>query len=347
MDLPIVVTDMQIVWNVDVEWQKHWYYGWDAQDIELWGELAYPTPSNFEVRRYYLGEKEIAKKHSNVDPFTIYGNSFRRYYEFGYYDMLIWSNIDSEDGTQVVLIDEKDLDEVKASTTVSRAMLAPESSRATALYNQPEIFYSAYPRDIYISRNKEDYDYYNDEEGVWVKHINCTLEPLVYIYLVQVILHNNDGRVVSANDGCAVSAFANGTSVNTGHTSNEPCMVYFNTRMKKNINVDGEKADILGGKLTTYGLCDMDGYQAGSRAEYQGSRGELPNFLYVELNMSNGGTQALRFDITKQCQSQCHGGVITVHVNCNELEDPTPGSGSLFQPVVEDYDQLDYEIPLE
>lgn len=347
-EMPLVVTDLQIVWNIDASWYAHWYYGWDSKDEELFGDVAYPDPTNFEVRRYFLGEKPRVP-HDEWDGFTIYAKSFRRTYQFGYYDLLLWSNIDSPDGTQVVTINESNLDEVTASTTVTRSIgLSRADNRATALYNQPEIFYSTYPRDIHITRNKEDYDYYNEEEGVWVKHIDCVMDPLVYIYLVQVILQHNDGRVKGISGDCAISAMASGTSVNTGHTFDDPCMVYFNTRMKTGIDVEGETCDIIGGKLTTYGLCDMDGYTSDTRAEYHGTRAELPNYLYFDLNMSGGTVQTVRREVTKQCQSQCHGGVITVYVDCRELDDPheSGGQGSLFNPTVEDYDELVYDIPM-
>lgn len=347
VDLPLVVTDIDVVWDVDVDWEHDWFYGWDKEDERLWGPIAYPYPTNFEVRRYFLGNTPNVA-HNQVDGFTIYGKSFKRTYEFGYYDMLVWSNIDSEDGTQVVLVNEDNLDEVTATTTVSRALaLSRTESRANALYNQPEVFYSAYPRNIFISRNMEDYDYFDEQQNVWVKHVNCTLEPLVYIYLVQIILYNNDGRVRSINGDCAISAFASGTSVNTAHTFNDPCMVYFNTRLKRNLPVKGRTADVIGGKLTTYGLCDMEGYHADSRAEYHGSRSELPNYLYFELNMSNGSVQSIRREVTRQCQAQCHGGIITIEIDCNELDNPVvDGQGSLFHPVVEDYEELIFDIPI-
>lgn len=357
VDMPIVETEMEVVWDLDIDWKTKWFYGWDSFDSDLFGDINYPEPTNFEVRRYYLG-LEPGKPHTSVDGFTIYGNSFRRSYEFGYYDMLIWSNIDSDDGAQVVLIDERDLDNVKATTTVTRGMkgLTKEGTKVTAVHNQPEIFYSTYPQDIYISRYREDYDYYNEAEGVWVKVINAKLQPLVYIYLVQVVLLNNeDGRVKAASGNAALSAFANSTSVNTGHTAYDPCIVYFNTRMKKGITLDdpeepyyGATADIIGGKLTTYGLCDMDSYLY-TRAQYTGSRPDLPNYLYVDVTYSNDTQETLSFDVTEQCQRQSHGGIITVYIDCHGLSVPDKGgvsAGSMFIPTVEDYDEISYEIPM-
>lgn len=350
VETPLVVTDLEVVWNVDVDWKHDWYYGWDDTDISIWGDLEYPNPSSYEVRRYFLGQ-EPRVPHTTVDAFTIYSNRFQRTYEFGYYDMLIYSNIETKNHTQVVKVIEDDLDETVGTTTVTRAMkINRTDENLYALFNQPEIYYSAYPRDIYISRNFDDYDYFDEEAGVYVKHINSVLEPLVYIYLVQVILHNNiDNRVLDTNGNCAISAMAARTNVNTGHTYDDPCMVYFNTRMKRDIDVRGEKCHIIGGMLTTYGLCDMEGYGHDNRSPlYTGSRDDLKNFVVIELKMSGGSVQSLRFDVTDQMRSQCHGGVITIDVDCNLLPNPNEGgsTGSLFHPTVEDYEELIFDIPM-
>ena len=369
VDIPLVLVDLDVVWNLDADWKSQWYYDWDEKDTELWGEIGYPEPTNYEVRRYFLG-KETGVPHNDVDGFTIYGTHFRRTYEFGYYDMLIWSNIDSDDGTQVVTIDEHNLDEVTASTTVTRGMrkvttatsitagtsvltgTAQEAtSVVTGLFNQPEIFYSAYPRDIYISRFQDDYDYYDEEEQCWVKQINCELDPLVYLYLVQVIIYNNNGKIIGCTGDNAISSFASGTSVNTGHTWDSPVLVYFGTRMKKDKIVEGRTADVIGGKFTTYGLCDMDSYGATkSSTIYSGSRTDLKNFLYVDITFSNGATATLQADVTEQCQEQAHGGIITVILDADDIVVPpapdSGGSGSLFVPTVEDYDEVVFDIQM-
>ena len=355
IDMPAVLTEVKldVVWNVNVDWATDWHYGWDEVDEKLFGQLEYPLPTNYEVRRYFLGENPgMPHTQAGLDRFTIYDTKFRRTYEFGYYDLLIWSNIDSPDNTQVVEIDEDNLDEVTATTTITRSAslhTRGDDDRPTALYNQPEVFYSAYKQDLHISRNFDDYDYYDEEEGIWVMEVQAQTKPLVFIYLVQVIIYNNeDEHIKSINGDCAISAMANATSVNTGHTSNTPCMVYFNTRMKKNIDVKGRQADIIGGKLTTYGLCDMEGYKLGSRAQYTGSRGDLPNYLYLEFNMSGGTVQTQRYEVTEQCQAQCHGGLITIEIDAHDIPNPagSPGAGSIFNPVVEDYEELSYDIPM-
>ena len=364
VDMPTVITDIEVVWNLDIDWQTSWHYGWDAEDERLWGNIEYPIPTNYEVRRYYLGDVPSVP-HTNVEGFTIYSNRFRRSYQFGYYDLLLWSNIDSDDGTQVVTIDETNINEVKAATTATRGLtrfpnsVAPDdgdasdeetrSKAVTGLYNQPEIFYSTFPRDIFISRNKEDYDYYDEEEKCWVKQINCELTPLVYIYLVQVILVNNNGVVTGTSGNASMSAFTASTNVNTGHTYDNPAMVYFNTRYKPDMTYEGRPADIIGGKLTTYGLCDMESYIDSPDHIYNVSRTDLPNYLLVDLQFSNGAEKTMQFDVTDQCREQAHGGIITVVIDCGTIEvpdKPESGSGSLFVPTIDDYDEVIYDIPL-
>lgn len=346
---------MELVWNLDVDWESQWHYPWDASDDQIFGKREYPKPSSFEVRRYFLGDEPHAPHTKDgMDSFPVVGYKFRRAFLFGYYDMLLWSNVITADGAQVLRINESDLDNTVATTSVTRSVTLRANNDdepvKTAMYNQPEIFYSAYPRDIYISNNSADYDYYDEENNCWVKRLQCTLQPLVYIYLVQIIIHNNgNGRIAGVSGDTAISAMANSTSVNTGHTSNTPCMVYFNTRMKKNVELDGEKVDIIGGKLTTFGLCDMQGINETKASLYQGSMAHLNNYLIFELGMSGGSLQQQKKDITQQIQNQCHGGVITIHINAQEIDNPhggEDGGGSMFNPVVDDYNELVYDIPM-
>lgn len=351
VDMPMYLTDLQVVWDVDLDFESDWHYGWDETDVEHWGPIGYPYPSNYEVRRYYLGNQR-KDSHDQVDGFTIFDTQFRRYYNFGYYDMLVWSNIDSEDGAQVLVVDEKNLDEVRATTTGTKGLVSLanlDTKAVAAIYNQPEIFYSSYIEDLFISRNFSDYDYYDEKEDVWVKKISTTLTPLVYIYLVQIIIYNNDGRIIDANGDCAVTGFASSTSVNTGHTGMSSGPVYFQSRMKKGLDVKGQKADVVGGKLTTFGLCDMEPWTVTKGPVYKGSRASLSNILYFDLTFVNGKVQTLSADVTEQCQRQAHGGIITIELDAQKIKVPggeDDGSGSLFVPTVDDYEEVVWDFEL-
>ena len=167
--------------------------------------------------------------------------------------------------------------------------------------------------------------------------------------MVQIVLHNNDGRIVGTLGDGAVSAFATSTSVNTGHTGNTPCMVYYGTRYKAGCIANGETVDVIGGKLTTFGLCDMEPFWVNPKAEYNGSRGDLPNYLYFTLRFANGTSKTMVSTVTDQCQKQSHGGIITLHLDCRDIEVPDPGSGGgggAFIADIEDYEDVIYDIPM-
>ena len=347
IEMPAVETELSVVWNVDVDWQKDWYYGWDAQDTQIWGSLGYSMPSSYQARRYFTGEDAHAP-HAQVDAFSIRDTRFRRFFSFGWFDMLFWSDIDSPDGTQVLLMNESP-EEVIATTTGTKGLsrFALGSQDVIGLRNQPEIFYAAYLEDIYISRDLSDYEY-DEEENVYIKRIETQLRPLVYIYLVQIILVNNDGRVTGVDGNTALSSMASGVNVNTGVTTDSPSLIYFNTRMKKELLADGKPCDIIGGKFTTFGLCGMEPYTR-SGALYEGPRASLTNNLFFDLTFSNGGVKTFSADVTAQCQTQAHGGIITVWLDCSKL-DPPPvydeGTSSLFLPTLEDYENVYWEIEM-
>ena len=168
------------------------------------------------------------------------------------------------------------------------------------LRNQPEIFYASYLEDIYVSRDLKDYEY-DPVENVYIKKIETQLRPLVYIYLVQIILVNNDGRVKGIDGNTAVSSLASGVNVNTGVTSDSPSVIYFNTRLKKDMVADGKPCDIVGGKFTTFGLCDLVPYTRAG-ALYEGSRAALTNKLFFDLVFSNDGVKTVEVDVTSQFQ---------------------------------------------
>ena len=354
IEMQVAQTELRMVWDNDVQLDQEWYYGWDVKDDSIWGGIAYPQPSSYEVYRYYKGDSPDAK-HSQMDVFTINTNRFRRYFQFGYYDMLLYSNIDSEDGTQVLVLKESG-DSVIATTTGSRAISRDilEASRGNGddtplgILNQPEIFYGAYTENVYISPQLSDYEY-DPVEKVYVKHIETELRPLVYIYLVQFVLYNNeDGHIKGINGNTAISSMASSTNVNTGHTGNEPSLVYFNTRMKKNVMVNGRISDVFGGKLTTFGLCDNEPYTR-SGSEYKGSRGNLKNIVYFDLVWNNNQVKTYEADVTAQMQANSHGGVITVWVDCGQLTPPEGGAeegGSLFIPTLEDYNELQWNVEI-
>lgn len=344
LELPIVINSVDVVWDVQYEvWSKMWYYGWDDNDVRLWGPIEYPEPTNFEVRRYFLGETP-GVPHTEPDEFTIYNRVFRRRYYYGYYDLLLYSNIDAPDHAQVLKIDDKsDYDRAIATTTTrSMSFLTKGQEGSYIHYNQPEIFYACEEKGIYISPDMNAYEW-DPVNKFYYMRINTTLNPRVYIYLVQVLLHNNKGRIDGLEGNCAVNGLASYTNVNTGHTGYEDNSVLFGMGIKKHIIVESEDVDILGGKLTTFGLCDMPAYNMTKRSKsYNGTRVDVKNNVALNLSFNNSTDSTYFFDVTDQFQSHPYGGIITLHINVDDIKipvnpNPPSGGGGLFDPRTEEY----------
>ena len=341
--LPQVDTDIDVAWDVHTDVQVKYHFGWDETDAALWDSLEYPMPKLIEVRRYYTGENPdgaIVGK----DGFTIDTPSFRKYFQFGYYNLLFWSDVDFKGESPNVQIDESNPNNVIAYTNGSKGFngRSENDDAIIGLHDQPEMMYGAYPKDVHISENLNDYEY-DAENNVYIKHIEAILKPLVYMYLVQIVLHNNESIVQDVDGNAAITSLARGTIVNTGHTLDDACMVYMPTRMKKGIKIDGEEVDIVGGRLNTFGLCDMERYDSNKGTTYQGGRSDLHNYIYFDLTLADGTVKTYRRDITDQMKKQAYGGIITIDIDCMQLEPEYQSElkmESLFLPTIEDYKEV-------
>ena len=341
--LPQVDTDIDVAWDVHTDVQVKYHFGWDETDAALWDSLEYPMPKLIEVRRYYTGENPdgaIVGK----DGFTIDTPSFRKYFQFGYYNLLFWSDVDFKGESPNVQIDESNPNNVVAYTNGSKGFngRSENDDAIIGLHDQPEMMYGAYPKDVHISENLNDYEY-DAENNVYIKHIEAILKPLVYMYLVQIVLHNNESIVQDVDGNAAITSLARGTIVNTGHTLDDACMVYMPTRMKKGIKIDGEEVDIVGGRLNTFGLCDMERYDSNKGTTYQGGRSDLHNYIYFDLTLADGTVKTYRRDITDQMKKQAYGGIITIDIDCMQLEPEYQSElkmESLFLPTIEDYKEV-------
>lgn len=348
---------MELEMAIETEVSTDWDFGWDTPLDPTWETPTFEAPNEFQVRRYYNGENPEAP-HTDVEAFSIIGTSFQSRFHFGYYDLLFWSEIESEDGSQVVVIQE-DKDAVIATTTgtkgLTRAVLSLidadeliETDGIIGMKNQPEVFYSAYTKEVYISNNPSDYNY-DEKTNTYSKVIKSSLRPVVYTYLIQIVLLNNDGRIKDVNGNGAISGMASAKDLMTGLTNSTPTVIYLTTTMEHDKEYDGKKCDIIGGKFNTFGLCD--------------GRSDLSNHLLFDLVFDNGAVKTFAVEVTDQLQEQPKGGVITITIDCGDVEkpdppkpdepdepddpdepeEPLPTSGSLFVPTIEDYDDVIWE----
>ena len=318
MMLPEVNLDLDVLWDyslvIDEEhneyydstynWRDEWFYGWDTQDNAIFGTWE--------------------GKHNSPNEHQIQGRRLTARYNFGYYDILAWNEVQTIDGVQSLHFDESSTYEYITCYTNAGMTPARHSPKHQFAYYQPEFLFGGYYEDLYVSNNPADYDGYDAERNVYYKN-------------------NNRGRVAGVEGTANLSGMARQTNLNTGYTSDDEISVNFYQRMKRHVSKKGEDVDIIGGRLFTFGLCNLNPSRA-TRASADDSK--VKNFLDVNMYFNNGLDSTYVFDVTSQVKRRYKGGIITIEIDVDTIKIPSRKSGSGFDAVVKDFDTLTYEIPM-
>ncbi len=361
MQLPVVDLSLNALWDYlfkydeEYDWQAEWLYGWDDTDLAQFGKIGYEEPTEFEIRRYFT-QQTLLGQHNAPYSHHIEGNLLSAKYDFGFWDILAWNDIKTSDGVQSIHIDEQSTyDFVTAFTGQTMYPSKYNAPKYNHSFYQPEELFAGYDSGIDINRSLEGFTF-DAERNCWVRRLDMDLQPVTYIYLVQVILHNNyrDFRKVTATDGTAnLSGMARSVKLNTGVTGTDAVTVSFNTRMKFDVNgKNGEKVDIIGGKLMTFGMPNLNPHKLSTRAYKESlskiAETDLNNRHYIDVNMQfyNGKDSTLVFDVTDQVRRLFRGGVITIDVDMDHVPTPNRKGGSGFDAVVKDYDEEEWEFDM-
>ena len=184
--LPIIDLQLDVYWDytliygIDYDWKAEWYYGWDDIDRQLFGELGYEMPSVFNIRRYYTNSQPYAP-HDQVVSDKINGTTFHGRYDWGFWDILVWNDINTIDGVQSLIFDEQtSLDSVTAYTNQTMRSIRYSAPLFTHSFWAPEQLFAAYDQAIEINHNLDGFEY-DAERGVYVKKLSMELHPLTYI----------------------------------------------------------------------------------------------------------------------------------------------------------------------
>lgn len=338
MDLPIIDLDLSVYWDYDIafgmeySWEAEWYYGWDAADVAMFGPIGYTAPDMFQVRRYYTGETPY-QPHTGVIAATIKGTHFQGMYDWGFWDVLLWNEIQTPDGVQSIIVDENlSLDSVIAYTHPTMHASRYNAPRYTHAFYEPEPLFTAYEQAIDINSNLDGF-VFDEERKVWVRTLKMVLKPITYIYLTQVILHNNKGRITSIDGTANLSGMARSTTLNSGKSCNDAITVYFNANLKKNCKMEDELVDIIGGRVMTFGICNNE-VNSVTRASELDDR--YRHYMDFTMQFNNGMDSTFVFDVTDQVRKRYKGGVITVELDVDTIKIPTRSGGSGFDAVVKD-----------
>lgn len=338
-EIPVVDLELETLWDYEIEygieydWRAEWYYDWDEEDVSVFGNIGYDQPTIFNVRRYYTNDIPYSP-HNSVLSDVIQGNTFRGDYNWGFWDILVWSEITPlHDDAQSLVLDEK-LDSVTATTNQTMRTTRYQAPSFTRSFYQPEQLFSAYEQAVEIDKSLEGF-VYDEARNVWVKQLNMMLRPITYIYLTQVILHHNNNKIQGVDGSANFSGMAMTTNLNTGVTGKTPITVGYNVRLKKNCDMNGERVDIAGGRLLTFGIPDCNPMLIN---RYEEVNDKVNHYMDVNMQFNNGIDSTFVFDITDQVRRHWKGGVITIELDMDTIPVPRRSGGSAFDAVVKDYE---------
>ncbi len=356
IDMPIVEIELNVFWDyvnnlgIPYDWQEEWYYGWDDVDREIFGEMGYHKPDVFNLRRYFTDSIPMAP-HTSVLSDRVHGYKYAAQFDWGFWDILTWNDIQTIDGIQSLTFDETtSLDYVTAATNQTMHPSRYNAPRYTRSFYQPEALFSAYHQAVDINRNLDGF-IYDPEKDVWVRELEMILDPRTYIYLPQIILHNNNGKVTAVDGNGNLSGMARTSNLNTGIAGADPITVHYNVRLKEDCNMEGELVDIIGGRLMTFGMCNINGSRVeaslrGDDAEPSVDDGNR-HYMDVSMQFANGMDSVFVFDVTDLVRRRYKGGVLTVELDMDTISPPTRPGGSGFDAVVKDYeDGGTHEFPI-
>ena len=98
--------DYEIENGVRYDWRAEWYYGWNEEDERIFGPIGYTLPNVFNIRRYFTGDIPNAP-HTRVQQHNITGTLFQGLFNYGYWDMLVFNDVQIRDGAQSLIFDEQ------------------------------------------------------------------------------------------------------------------------------------------------------------------------------------------------------------------------------------------------
>lgn len=304
---------IDMLWQTD--WQSKWQVDWDTS---LKGELGYTKPETFHYNYYsaesgkLVGQRDVASESTRLN--------------LGYGDYKLFTYTKDYENLRVNTSDDYHI--VTATTIPDNYSELPDSlTKKLTVYEMPDEIFSMYA-DVTISDKLEDYVYV-PEENIYLLRINAELEPRVFIYLLQVELLNNKGRIKSSGI-FTVSGLAKSVDLMTGQTGTESVAHQFSSVYQELDKQDSggqasskqassptralsSEADaLIGGRFTTFGR-PTDSDEA--------------NMCYLAVKYKSGARVCIPFDITDQIKGLPKGGVINLQIDLDQVKVDTGGGG--------------------
>lgn len=321
-----ITTDLY--WQAD--WATQWQFGWASSVL---GPVGYTMPKYVRMHDYTLGEDFEPIRHDFYNFNGTYGTT---HLFLGVHNLL-FHNL----GSEVNLFrSETDLSDIHAYTRIissglksstpvmTAAQKAAAATRADDIQIEepvalaPDDLYTVYDYHREITDNLDDYEFV---DGKYVLKIQGELTPVTFIYLFQIKLNNNLGRVNGSMGGAALTGMADDVNLpqrmNSTTTNSVPMDVHINKE---------DNPDLMGARVMTFGIpgcCPTD--PASVAAAPAGK-----HYLVVNINFTTGKYKNISIDVTDQIRALPMGGVITLELDVNDfppedIDPPIEGNSGL------------------
>ena len=296
--------DPDLLWGEN--WKTEWQYDWDSSDT-TYGTLGYSTPEIIKGTIYNLDANTGKRYNSFFKLFGLKDNS-ATLPAGGKYDMLLY-NTDTEN---IIFQASDDFEKYTASTTITPFGF-DSMGVAYKHLDEPDELLGALVTGVDLSKPSTD-----------SMEIDVELNPYSIIYLIQVVILNNDDdqetQAIGAS-GITITGLSQGVDLFTRKTFDKTIMIttedikplqnHANVRLEDGTIV--ENADILAARMLTWGLPGinpMEPTKYGSKAAVVNQ-----NFIGIEVTLRNGRPYTVSYEITEQLRNKPAGGVLTVSVD--------------------------------
>jgi len=208
------------------------------------------------------------------------------------------------------------------------------------IYEQPDELWSAVVKDMSCNVGNFDWEYTYDEDYLYqYAHVNVytELKPQSFIYLIQIIIHNDDSSLEwkpMQCDSLIMNGVSNSRNIQTGKSADDKCNHICQVRPGED---QGDKY-VFASRVVSFGI--PSAYQSGSSWDISET---LKSYLGFKVILFNGIERKVKVDISKKMRELKEGGLITVELNYSELFKESSG-GSGFDIGVGEWDEEHHEI---
>ncbi|MBP5487988.1 MAG: DUF5119 domain-containing protein [Bacteroidales bacterium] len=318
--------------NVDVMWQLNWTANWKFNwNVTALGPVGYTAPASLRMHIFTHGAEGDHIAHV-VHNFV--GDEAQMEIFVGTHDLLFHNN----DSEALLFQQASEYDDVHCYTRKLANGLKPSTEVLTVAQKiagktkapeavdepvnlTPDGLFSLYDPNQVITDNLDDYELVGDK---YILRIEGELSPRTFIYLFQVKLANNEGRVVGSNGGAALTGMSQGVDLMTGQTWEQTASFLTDVYIDK-------AQDLLGAKIYTFGVPGCDPYDEQSVADAP----EVKHYLVINITYVNGSNRNISLDVTDKIRELPTGGVVDLEIDVNDFPpDESAGGGGGFDALI-------------